>query len=312
MGDDQDLLARLEHLLKEADQAGELAAIQARVAAFSATEDGSSDSNADGILCTREPLRHGMVGQSPQMGHVYELLDRLAPTAVTVLVLGATGTGKELIAKALHAGSTRKSKRLLAENCAAVPAELLESELFGHVRGSFTGAVGDRAGHFVAADGGTMFLDEIGEMPLAMQAKLLRVLQEGEVRPVGSNKTVKVDVRLVAATNRDLEQACAAGEFRDDLFWRLAVVTMELPALREREGDVRRLVMHLLACEGESVDSSVRISEEAVALLEAQPWPGNVRQLENELRRAVALSTAGSDGERRIGVQDLSPDLLNG
>ena len=157
-----------------------------------------------------------------------------------------------------------------------------------------------------------MFLDEIGEMPLAMQAKLLRVLQEGEVRPVGSNKTVKVDVRLVAATNRDLEQACAAGEFRDDLFWRLAVVTMELPALREREGDVRRLVMHLLACEGESVDSSVRISEEAVALLEAQPWPGNVRQLENELRRAVALSTAGSDGERRIGVQDLSPDLLKG
>jgi transcriptional regulator with GAF, ATPase, and Fis domain len=311
----EDLLARLDQLLGEAAQAGELPQVQAHAAAYRLESEAPDDASVGDVLCKRQPLEHGMVGESPQIKRIHLLLDRLAPTDVTVLVLGDTGTGKELIAKALHAGSPRKSKRLLAENCAAVPAELLESELFGHTRGSFTGAVGDRDGHFVAADGGTMFLDEIGEMPLAMQAKLLRVLQEGEVRPVGSNKTVQVNVRVVAATNKNLEESCAVGDFREDLYWRLAVVTMQLPPLREREGDVRRLTLHLLACEGESVGTPVRISEEAIALLESQPWPGNVRQLENELRRAVALCEVtqceSNRAERRIGIENLSPGLLS-
>jgi len=309
----EDFFARLDQLLEEADQAGELSRVQAHAAAYGVAYEVSDDASGWGVLCKRQPLKHGMVGESPQIARVHLLLDRLAPTDVTVLILGDTGTGKELIAKALHAGSSRKSKRLLAENCAAVPAELLESELFGHTRGSFTGAVGDRDGHFVAADGGTMFLDEIGEMPLAMQAKLLRVLQEGEVRPVGSNKTVQVNVRVVAATNKNLEESCAAGDFREDLYWRLAVVTVQLPSLREREGDVRRLTLHLLAAEGESAGTPVRISEEALAFLESQSWPGNVRQLENELRRAVALCELTPCGpnhsERRIGIENLSSDL---
>lgn len=310
MGTSGEFLRRLSKLLQEAAAAGELEQLQTHAADFVAkpSEGRKHDENSDGVLCTRQPLFHGMVGESSQMESVYKLLDRLAQTDVTVLVLGATGTGKELVAKALHEGSSRKSKRLLAENCAAVPAELLESELFGHTRGSFTGAVGDRDGHFVAANGGTMFLDEIGEMPIAMQAKLLRVLQEGEVRPVGSNKTIQVDVRLVAATNCNLEEACAQGEFREDLYWRLAVVTLRLPLLREREGDVRRLALHLLAAEAEHLGTAIRISEEALTMLEGQPWPGNVRQLDNELRRAVAL-TQSVDGERCIGIDDLSGDL---
>lgn len=306
----RDLILRLDQLLGEAVDAGALEQLQEHAAAYESepNEELTTSNGEEWIPGARQPLHHGMVGTSPEMKRVYKLLDRLAPTDVTVLVLGATGTGKELVAKALHAGSPRKSKPLLAENCAAVPAELLESELFGHKRGSFTGAVGDRDGHFVAADGGTMFLDEIGEMPLPMQAKLLRVLQDGEVRPVGSNKTVQVNVRLVAATNRDLEEACTTGAFREDLYWRLAVVTLRLPLLRERARDVRPLALHLLAGEAESVGTAVFISEAALARLQVFNWPGNVRQLENELKRAVAL-VQPVEGERRIGVGDLSGDL---
>lgn len=250
--------------------------------------------------------RFGMIGASPSMLEVYDLLERVAASDVAVLIQGETGTGKELVAKALHNYGSRKDAKLMAENCAAVPENLLESELFGHKKGAFTGAVADRPGHFVVADGGTVFLDEIGDMPLPMQAKLLRVLQDGEVRPVGANTSSKVDVRIVAATHRDLVQAVADGAFREDLLFRLNVITIHLPPLREREGDVRRLVHGLLPRIAEEVGREARISENALNALGRWSWPGNVRELENELRRAVALS----DGT--IEEVDLSPRITAG
>jgi len=236
------------------------------------------------------PMRFGMVGESKPMRALFELLGKVAPSDVSVLIQGETGTGKELVARALHEHSRRKAKPFLAENCAAVPASLLESELFGHKKGSFTGAVADRPGHFVAADGGTVFLDEIGDMPLAMQSKLLRVLQEGEVRPVGSNKIVKVDVRIVAASNKDLQALCKAGGFREDLFFRLNVITLVLPPLRERAGDVPHLVRFYLEKTGQELGRANTIRPDALALLERWDWPGNVRELENVIRRAAVFA----------------------
>jgi len=246
------------------------------------------------------PSRFGMIGDSPPMRVVYDLIERVAASDVPVLIQGETGTGKELVARALHEQSARRKKPFLAENCAAVPPNLLESELFGHTKGSFTGAIADRAGHFVAADGGTVFLDEIGDMPLAMQSKLLRVLQEGEVRPVGSNKTLKVDVRIVAASNKDLAAMVREKSFREDLYYRLNVVTIRLPPLRERAGDVAHLARAFAArMEGE-VGKAVRLSDEAVEALARRSWPGNVRELENTIRRAAVFAK----GE--IGPQDLT------
>jgi transcriptional regulator with GAF, ATPase, and Fis domain len=235
-------------------------------------------------------MRFGMVGDSPPMRALFELLGKVAPSDVSVLIQGETGTGKELVARALHEHSRRKQKPFLAENCAAVPASLLESELFGHKKGSFTGAIADRPGHFVAADGGTVFLDEIGDMPLTMQSKLLRVLQEGEVRPVGSNKVVKVDVRIVAASNKNLQGLCKEGLFREDLYFRLNVVTLSLPPLRERVGDVPHLVNFYLARTGEELGRSITIRPDALAALERWNWPGNVRELENVIRRAAVFA----------------------
>ncbi|MFT7677129.1 MAG: transcriptional regulator with GAF, ATPase, and Fis domain [Planctomycetota bacterium] len=252
------------------------------------------------------PMRFGMVGASASMEKLFDLLERVAPAKVAVLIQGETGSGKELVARALHDYSPRKDKVFLAENCAAVPANLLESELFGHEKGAFTGAVAKRPGHFVAADGGTLFLDEIGDMPLAMQAKLLRVLQDGEVRPVGSNKTVKVDVRLVAASHKDLPAAIQAGTFREDLYFRLNVITLQVPALREREGDVAHLVRFFLARVGAEMEREGSLDAQAMAALEAWTWPGNVRELENEIRRALALTSG------LIHREDLSPRLLAG
>jgi len=254
--------------------------------------------------------RFGLIGQSPKMLALYALLERVCTAHVPVLIQGETGTGKELVARALHEHGPRRKKPFLAENCAAVPAQLLESELFGHKRGSFTGAVADRAGHFAAADGGTVFLDEIGDMPLAMQAKLLRVLQEGEVRPVGSNATVRVDVRVVGATNKDLRAMCAAKEFREDLYFRLSVVTLQLPPLRERPGDVALLARFFLEREcREAGRAPLELAPDALAALERARWPGNVRELENELRRAVALARGGASTLR---LEDLSPALAAG
>ncbi|MFT4539784.1 MAG: transcriptional regulator with GAF, ATPase, and Fis domain [Planctomycetota bacterium] len=250
------------------------------------------------------PMRYGMIGDSDAMLPVFDLIERVAPSNVSVLIQGETGTGKELVAKALHAHSKRADKAFMAENCAAVPAGLLESELFGHTKGSFTGAVKDRAGHFVAADGGTVFLDEIGDMPLDMQAKLLRVLQDGEIRPVGSNKSRRVDVRLVAATHRDLPTACKSGQFREDLYFRLNVITIYLPPLRDRKGDVEHLVRWFADSIEKEMGRPIEFEDEAVALLSRWRWPGNVRELENEVRRAGALSTG------RVGVDDLSERIL--
>ena len=243
--------------------------------------------------------RFGMIGDSAPMRAVYDLIERVAPSHVSVLIQGETGTGKELVARALHEQSPRRAKPFLAENCAAVPANLLESELFGHVKGSFTGAIADRAGHFVAANGGTVFLDEIGDMPLPMQSKLLRVLQEGEVRPVGSNKTLHVDVRVVAASNKNLSQMVQSKAFREDLFFRLNVVTIRLPPLRERTGDIRPIARAFLARAEAEVGRKVLLSEEAVAALERWTWPGNVRELENVIRRAAVFAKG------TIGVADL-------
>jgi len=297
----EDLEARLAALVAEARAAGALGRLREHFEALLAEPDAPADPAGRPV-----PQRFGMVGASPAMGKIFDLLERVVASDVAVLIQGETGTGKELVAQALHRYGARAKKPFLAENCAAVPAELLESELFGHKKGSFTGAVADRPGHFVAADGGTVFLDEIGDMPLAMQAKLLRVLQEGEVRPVGSNKVVHVDVRIVAASNKDLRAMCRAGTFREDLYFRLAVVTLVLPPLRERKGDVRHLVRFFLERINAEMGRSATIDEQALALLERWRWPGNVRELENEIRRAVALSSG------TIGPADLSPAIRGG
>ncbi|MEM9380299.1 MAG: sigma-54 dependent transcriptional regulator [Planctomycetota bacterium] len=295
-----DLARDADALLDRARRAGALDALRAHVLADASEGPAERESPAS----TESDGRFGMLGASPAMQEVYALIERVAPSDVPVLIQGETGTGKELVARALHENSARRDHRLLAENCAAVPENLLESELFGHKKGAFTGAVEDRPGHFVAADGGTVFLDEIGDMPLPMQAKLLRVLQDGEVRPVGSNATRRVDVRIVAATHRDLPTAVRDGAFREDLLFRLNVITIHLPPLREREGDVARIARGLLPGIAEEVGRPATLSEEALGALKAWRWPGNVRELENELRRAVALS----DGT--IGIDDLSPRVV--
>ena len=297
MSERQDLRARLEALLAEARAAGEYEAL--RPLLESALAAPQAERRDDGPI----PTSYGMVGDSKPMRDVAALLDKVVQSDVPVLVLGETGTGKELVARALHQYGLRKGKPFLAENCAAVPADLLESELFGHKKGSFTGAYIDRPGHFVAADKGTVFLDEIGDMPSTMQPKLLRVLQEGEVRPVGSNKVIKVDVRIVAATNKDLRAMCKAGTFREDLYFRLAVLTVQLPPLRDRKGDVRHLVRFFLDMMEKEMARRCTITPEALELLERWRWPGNVRELENEIRRTVALS----DGT--IKPSDLSPQI---
>jgi Nif-specific regulatory protein len=231
-----------------------------------------------------------VVGGSRKMQEVYATVERIAPTRSTVLVRGESGTGKELIARALHYNSARADKAFIRVSCAALPATLLESELFGHERGAFTGATEQRRGRFELADGGTLFLDEIGDIDLATQVKLLRVLQERKFERLGGNKTLSVDVRLVAATHRDLEKAVKDGAFREDLYYRLNVIPVFLPPLREREGDVLLLVEHFLARFNAEHQKEARFSREALRRLLRYPWPGNVRELENCLERLVVLA----------------------
>ncbi len=235
--------------------------------------------------------RHGWVrGPDPAMAKLAATVEKIAPTNATVLLLGETGTGKEVVARALHAHSPRCSGPFVAVNCAVLSEQLLESELFGHVKGSFTGASRSRAGKIEAADGGTLFLDEIGELAAPLQAKLLRVLQEREVERVGGDHPVKVDVRIVAATNRDLARAIAEGRFRDDLYYRLKVITLALPALRDRRLDVETLAVALVArCAADAGRPAPRISLAALAALRAYAWPGNVRELANVMERCVLL-----------------------
>ncbi|HEV7505168.1 MAG TPA: sigma-54 dependent transcriptional regulator [Thermoanaerobaculia bacterium] len=232
-----------------------------------------------------------LIGSAPAMRRLRETIEKAAPTNATVLVTGESGTGKELVARAVHRGSARRDRALIQVNCAAIPEELIESELFGHEKGSFTGAVRKQMGKFVAADGGTIFLDEIGDMSARTQAKVLRVLQNGEVEPVGAERTVQVDVRVVAATNRNLEDEIAAGRFREDLFYRLNVIPVRTPALREHLEDLPLLVEHFVRRYADQNNYKAKeLVPEAMAHLKALPWKGNVRELKNLVERLLILS----------------------
>jgi two-component system response regulator AtoC len=253
----------------------------------------------------------GVVGKGRAMARVFQLLETVAPTNSTILISGETGTGKEVVARAIHHNSPRRLARFVALNCTAIPETLLEAELFGHVRGAFTGAVGNRQGRLEQAHKGTLFLDEVGTMSTALQTKLLRVLQEREFERVGDSHTTKVDVRVIAATNSDLTRMVADGQFREDLFYRLNVIPVELPPLRERKEDIPLLVHHFLEKfrvtdpAGGAPRPALTIAQDAIRRLMAYSWPGNVRQLENAIERAVAIS----GGRPQIDVADLPVEI---
>jgi len=249
---------------------------------------------------------HELVAKSVSMGRVLELANRAAVTDSTVLITGESGTGKERVARFIHLHSRRSKRPFIGVNCAALPEALLESELFGHKKGAFTGAVVEKQGLFEAASGGTLFLDEIGEMPLSMQVKLLRALQEHSVRPVGAVKDVAVDARVVAATNQELEQLVETGGFRKDLFYRLRVIPLELPPLRERRDDILPLARLFIAktCRQNSCGPCA-LSSDVLDALHAYAWPGNVRELENAIERAVVLA----EGQPKIELGDLPPEV---
>jgi len=236
--------------------------------------------------------RYTMVGDSPALQGVRALIEKVGPTAARVLITGENGTGKELVARALHEASPRRDKPFVEVNCAAIPSELIESELFGHMKGSFTGAFADRAGKFEQADGGTLFLDEVGDMSLSAQAKLLRVLQEGVVTRIGGLKSIQVDVRVLAATNKELESEIAEGRFREDLLYRLNVVPIEVPPLRERVQDIPALVAHFAEqlAAGAGVPGR-KFSEDAIRRLQSRSWPGNIRELRNAVERGLILAS---------------------
>ena len=249
----------------------------------------------------------GLVTGSAQMAQVLDLVRRVAPTDATVLIHGESGSGKEVIAKAIHHASQRARGSFVAINCAALPETLLESELFGHVKGAFTGAATNKKGLFEEAHGGTLLLDEIGEMPPSLQAKLLRTLQSGEIRPVGSTQSITIDARVVAATNRDLAQMIRQGGFREDLFYRLNVIPVTLPPLRERREDIPLLAEHFLARFAERQGRVLRLSPAAMERLLRYPWPGNVRELENAMERSAILAQADT-----IEPGDLPPHVAAG
>jgi two-component system response regulator AtoC len=243
------------------------------------------------MLAAERAIGQRIVGTSSAMRRLLDAVARIADKDVTVLVRGETGTGKELVASLLHAESRRAKKPLIRFNCAAIPGELAEAELFGHARGAFTGAQGARRGFFAEADGGTLVLDEVGELSLGVQAKLLRAIQEGEIQPVGSGRVERVDARLVASTNRDLAAEARAGRFREDLYYRLAVIELVVPPLRERAGDIPALAEEMARRYGDKFGvPGVRLSPDLVARLSTAAWPGNVRQLENTVARLVALA----------------------
>lgn len=246
-----------------------------------------------------------LIASSPVMLGVCETIQKVAPTAATVLINGESGTGKEVIAKTIHRNSTRAAKPWVAVNCAAIPENLLESEMFGHVKGSFTGAVSDKEGLFEAANGGTLFLDEISSMPLILQGKLLRVLQEKEIRRVGGTKSIPVDVRVIAASNANLEEAVVKGTFRSDLYYRFAVITIEIPPLRDRTEDILPLAAHFLRGEAPAGAAAPTLGKEAQDILMAYKWPGNVRELENALKHAVTFRQEGE-----IGPADLPEKIV--
>ncbi|MBF5043938.1 sigma-54-dependent Fis family transcriptional regulator [Aggregicoccus sp. 17bor-14] len=292
-------LGAFDYITKPFDQS-ELSAVIAKAAKAHAIAQRSVRADAR--------ARAAIIGDSPQMQEVYKIIDKVADTPSTVLLTGESGTGKELVATALHGASGRRDKPFIKINCAAIPATLLESELFGYERGAFTGAVTSKPGRFELADGGTLFLDEIGEIPVEMQVKLLRALQESEFERVGGIKTTRVDVRLVAATNRDLQQEIEAGRFRKDLYYRLAVVPIALPALRERRSDVPMLARHFLEKYNRKLNKRIEgLDDDALAALQAYPWPGNIRELENLMERVLLFA----DGPL-ITLKDLPEQVRHG
>ncbi len=246
-----------------------------------------------------------IIAKSPAMGSIFNVIDKVKDYKTTVLVTGESGTGKELVAKALHFNSIRRNASFIAVNCGGIPENLLESEFFGHVKGAFTDAVRGKKGLFEEANGGTLFLDELGDLPLTLQVKLLRVLQEEEIRPVGDTRTIKVDVRIVAATAIDLSKAVADGRFREDLFYRINVLSIAIPSLRERKEDIMLLVEHFLQKYNKRLNTNVKaVSPDAMHMLMDYQWPGNVRELENLMERAIVLS----DGNI-IKAEDLPPSI---
>jgi two-component system, NtrC family, response regulator AtoC len=266
------------------------------------------DASHPGARGLPEGTRFGIIGAGKAVRDLYALVERVADTPTTVLVTGESGTGKELVARALHEHSSRAQRPFIKVNCAAIPKTLMESELFGYEKGAFTGAVSSKPGRFELAQGGTLFLDEIGEIPLEMQVKLLRVLQESEFERVGGLKTIRVDVRLVAATNRDLKREIAAGRFREDLFYRLNVVPLDLPPLRDRIDDIPTLVSVFIDKFNSRLGKRIEgIEPDALERLKGYRWPGNIRELENIMERAVLFSDAA-----RIAVADLPPEVLAG
>ncbi|MDH4348270.1 MAG: sigma-54 dependent transcriptional regulator, partial [Gemmatimonadota bacterium] len=250
--------------------------------------------------------RYAMIGDSPALEAVRDTITRVARADARVLISGENGTGKELVARAIHGSSSRRGRPFVEVNCAAIPSELIESELFGHMKGSFTGAVADRPGKFEQADGGTLFLDEVGDMSLATQAKVLRALQEGVITRIGSTGQLAVDVRVLAATNKDLAAEIAAGRFREDLYYRLNVVPIELPPLRERRGDIPALVHHFVSdLAGKAGVAARTVDDQALKLLCQREWPGNIRELRNAVERLLILArgkvVTASDVSRLLG-----------
>jgi two-component system response regulator AtoC len=265
------------------------------------------------VSTLRQELRtryhfENLIGKSRAMQEVFGLIEQVAGSRSTVMVYGKSGTGKELVAKAIHYNSPRSTKAFVAVNCAAIPAELLESELFGHERGAFTGAIATKVGKFELATGGTLFLDEIGHMRLDLQAKILRALQEREIERVGGTRTIKIDVRVLAATNRDLKKAIEEGTFREDLYYRLNVVPITLPDLKDRQEDIPLLANHFVQKFAPESNAAIReISKDAMAILMSHTWPGNVRELENVIERAVTLGRGPA-----VEPRDLPPHLAGG
>ncbi len=294
--------------VKRALEAYELSYENTQLAA--ALREANERLQAENLFLRREVQRRysfdEIIGESPPMQRVFDVTEKVADTDATVLLTGETGTGKDLLARAIHYTGPRKERRFVAQNCAALPDTLLESELFGHKRGAFTGAHADKKGLFEVAHRGTIFLDEIGETEPGMQVRLLRVLQDGEIRPLGSSDTLKVDVRVIASTNRNLREDVESGRFREDLFYRLRVVEIELPPLRERRADIPVLAYHFLDQSNRRMDRGVSgFTNAAMDRLMAHDWPGNVRELENEIERTVALARE----ENMIGVDMLSEAL---
>ncbi|QKZ02990.1 sigma-54-dependent transcriptional regulator [Pseudomonas eucalypticola] len=305
--DHDEMLQAVARILRDRQSAPATAPAPAERANGS-TKAAAGAENANGEI--------GIIGSCPPMQDMYSKIRKVAPTDSNVLIQGESGTGKELVARALHNLSRRAKAPMISVNCAAIPETLIESELFGHEKGAFTGASAGRAGLVEAADGGTLFLDEIGELPLEAQARLLRVLQEGEIRRVGSVQSQKVDVRLIAATHRDLKSLAKVGQFREDLYYRLHVIALKLPALRERGADVNEIANAFLARQSARIGrNDLRFSAEAEQAIRHYSWPGNVRELENAVERSVILSESPEISAELLGIdielEDLDDDVFD-